>query len=191
MPVLKPSSAGNLTFITGGARSGKSALAESLAIESGLPVYYLATMPPWPGDPEVKDRVNRHRQRRPAHWQTIEAPRQLEVSIGRLPVGAGLAVIDCLSVYVSTLLLDGYEEGDDPYTREPRVLPAVEDVLAAIQSRSDVQFVTVSNEVGWGVVPDTPLGRAYRDFLGLANQAFAARAACVWLVCAGLKLRLK
>ena len=181
----------NLTFITGGARSGKSALAESLAIESGLPVHYLATMPHWPGDIEVADRVRRHRVRRPPSWTTRESPRQLDETVKGLPPGPSLAVIDCLSLYVSTLLLEGYEEGQDPYARESDVMSGVDSVIEAIAARTDLEFIAVTNEVGWGVVPDTPLGRAYRDFLGLANQSFAARASAVWLLCAGLKIRLK
>ena len=188
---MEEPSGSNLVFITGGARSGKSALAESLAVESGLPVHYLATMPHWPGDAEVADRVRRHRVRRPASWTTIESPRQLDVTVRGLPAGPLLAVIDCLSLYVSTLLLDGYEEGQDPYAREGEVMSGVDSVIEAITARRDVEFITVTNEVGWGVVPDTPLGRAYRDFLGLANQSLAQRAAAVWLLCSGLKIRLK
>ncbi len=188
---MEEPSGSNLIFITGGARSGKSALAEALAIESGLPVQYLATMPHWPEDNEIADRVRRHRVRRPASWTTMETPSALDQAVKRLPAGPLLAIIDCLSLYVSTLLLDTYEEGQDPYAREVEVMSGVDRLVQAIAERSDLEFIAVTNEVGWGVVPDTPLGRAYRDFLGLANQSFAARASTVWLLCSGLKVRLK
>ena len=188
---MEEASGSNLIFITGGARSGKSALAEALAVESGLPVHYLATMPHWTGDNEVADRVKRHRVRRPVSWTTTEAPRAIDQTVIELPPGPLLAIIDCLSLYVSTLLLDGYEEGQDPYARETEVASGVDRLIQAIAARDDLQFIAVTNEVGWGVVPDTPLGRAYRDFLGLANQAFAQRASTVWLLCSGLKIKLK
>jgi adenosylcobinamide kinase/adenosylcobinamide-phosphate guanylyltransferase len=108
-----------------------------------------------------------------------------------LPAGPGLIILDCLSLYVANLLIAGYKDCDNPYLREPMILSAVEKLLSTIEARSDLQVVAVTNEVGWGVVPDTPLGRAYRDLLGMANQSFADSAATVWLMCAGLKLRLK
>jgi len=181
----------HLTLITGAARSGKSELAETLAAGSDGQVYYLATMQRWEEDREGVSRIERHRQRRPGSWVTVEVGRELDVCVRGLPAGPGFVLIDCLSVYVSNLLLDGFQEGDDPYTRADLISQAIERLLAAIDERRDLEFVAVTNEVGWGVVPSTPLGRAYRDLLGLANQAFAHRAHTVWLMCSGLKLRLR
>lgn len=181
----------NLTLITGGARSGKSELAESIALASGRNVHYLATMERWQGDEEGAARIARHKRRRPSQWATVEASRRLDQAVLAVPADSGVVIIDCLSVYVSNLLLENYQEGEDPYDRQEPVSRALEHLLAAIDKRSDQDFVIVTNEVGWGVVPNTPLGRAYRDFLGLANQEFARQAGTVWLMCSGLKLRLK
>ncbi|MBI4534071.1 MAG: bifunctional adenosylcobinamide kinase/adenosylcobinamide-phosphate guanylyltransferase, partial [Candidatus Melainabacteria bacterium] len=89
----------NLVLITGGARSGKSALAEALARDFGHKIYYLATMQQWSSDGEVDDRVRRHRARRPQDWHTLEVPFSLDEALRKLPAGPGLAILDCISVY--------------------------------------------------------------------------------------------
>jgi adenosylcobinamide kinase / adenosylcobinamide-phosphate guanylyltransferase len=180
----------NLTLITGGVRSGKSRLAETLANASGSQVYYLATMPRILGDNEQDERIDRHRRRRPENWQTIECPYDLTDAIDTLPRSGGCALIDCLSLFVSNLILN-QRSSKDPYACEDVIAVSVDDVLKAIDKRTDYQFIVVTNEVGWGVVPDNPLGRAFRDFLGIANQQFAEQSDTVWLTCAGLPLRLK
>jgi adenosylcobinamide kinase/adenosylcobinamide-phosphate guanylyltransferase len=185
----------NLILIIGGARSGKSKLAEELANKSGLSVHYLATMPFVGSDAEQVQRIERHRQRRPASWTTIENA-DLKQAISLLPAGPSTAIIDCLSLHVSNLLLagEGSQSGllaDSPFALEETIAADVEAVLSAIDRRSDWTFFVVTNEVGAGVVPETPLGRAFRDFLGLANQRFAQSADTVWLTYAGLQLKLK
>ena len=181
----------NLTLITGGARAGKSELAESLANEHGSTVHYLATMRRWPDDREGAERIERHRQRRPAGWKTIEVDLGLDRAVKDLPAGPGCVLIDCLSVYVSNLLLAGYCDQENPFDRQPVIVESIDNLLDAIGSRQDLDFLTVTNEVGWGVIPQTILGRAYRDLLGIANKTFAREAASVWLMCSGLKLKLK
>jgi adenosylcobinamide kinase/adenosylcobinamide-phosphate guanylyltransferase len=182
----------NLILIIGGARSGKSQLAESLASQSQKSVHYLATMPWLAGDEEQEARIGRHRSRRPSHWQTIECPNNLAEAIAALPKSGGTCLIDCLSLFISNVLLQELgESADNPYTAEDSVMTRVEAVLRAIRARSEYEFFVVTNETGWGVVPETALGRAFRDFLGLANQRFARQSHTVWLTCAGLPLQLK
>ncbi len=182
-------------MITGGARSGKSTLAESFARESGMDVFYLATMHYIPGDMEQMSRIERHRRRRPTQWRTVEVKHSMYTDIAGLPSGEAFVLIDCLSLYVSNLLLgpspEHFDSAGNPYDMETDIRENIDKVLAAIDSRSDFRFTVVTNEVGWGVVPDTPLGRSFRDFLGLVNQRFAEQAQTVWLCCSGLRLRLK
>lgn len=180
----------NLTFITGGARSGKSQLAETLAVKRGLPVSYLATMPRYDADREQTERINRHRQRRPACWQTIECSMQLSAAIERLAPGPSVAIIDCLSLEVTSLmLLNGGEQ--DPYSTEAIVESAMQNVLESIEKRTDIDFIVVTNETGWGIVPDNALARAFRDFLGMVNQRFATAAGRAYLMCSGISVLIK
>lgn len=181
----------NLTLVTGGARSGKSELAESMASECKLDIYYLATMQRWQDDPESVARIEKHRRRRPPNWKTIESPTGVDAAVLALPPGPAFVIIDCLSLYVSNLMLEGCACDADPYSLEDSVAGSIERVLSAISTRADLSFVTVSNEVGWGIVPDNALGRAYRDFLGAANQAFAGQASTVLLMVSGLPVKVK
>lgn len=181
----------NLTLITGGARSGKSKLAEQLAMESKLPVVYLATMEVWRNDKEGVERVARHKQRRPETWTTLEVPIDLPAAVHGLAYGPCVVIVDCLSVFVSNLLLSRYEEGQDPYLYEGDIASAMDNLLSAITESAEKTFILVTNEVGFGVVPDTVLGRAYRDFLGCANQWVAQVSDDVRLMCAGLQVKLK
>lgn len=181
----------NLTLITGGARSGKSKLAEELALKSGLHVIYLATMEVWPNDKEGVARVDRHQKRRPNDWITLEVPIDVSAAINSLSFNRSVVILDCLSVYVSNLLLSRYEDGQDPYLYEGDIASAVDELLSTIADHAEKKFIVVTNEVGFGVVPETVLGRAYRDFLGYANQWVAQVADDVRLMCSGLQIRLK
>lgn len=177
-------------------------MAESLAAESGAMVYYLATMPRLAGDREQDARIERHRKRRPSSWSTVECPYNLAEAIEGLPASGGTCLVDCLSLFISNLLLNETCEANpssgtgastikDPYEAEHAILQGANEVLEAIGVRRDYNFVVVTNEAGWGVVPESSLGRAFRDFLGLVNQRFARRSSAVWLTCAGLPLQLK
>lgn len=183
----------NLTMITGGVRSGKSLYAEKLAKESGKKVIYIATMPVLDDDNEQQTRIQRHKTRRPESWTTIEAPYTLPQQITDLVNDSAFCLIDCLSVYVSNLILgDTPDIGPtEPYAQESRLFSEVDAVISAMEKKPDIEFTVVTNEVGWGVVPDNKLSRAYRDFLGLANQTFAQHAANVFITFAGLPMRLK
>lgn len=187
----------NLTVITGGARSGKSLFAEQLARDSGKPVCYLATMPRLPDDAELEFKVEMHRVRRPAAWQTIESELDIHEPLRKLPQGPGVCVIDCLSLYVSNMMLDCLKEADVVVSPEvlraldKRVSEAINLLGETVASRPDWNFLVVTNEVGWSVVPDNKMARIYKDLLGNANQTLAACAFTVYLACIGLRIKLK
>jgi adenosylcobinamide kinase/adenosylcobinamide-phosphate guanylyltransferase len=179
---------GALWFVTGGARSGKSAFAERLARAAERPVVLVATMQPF--DDELVRRVARHRAARPADWSTVEAPLGLVPAFEALD-GAACVLLDCLSLWVSNRLL---ALDDDPTLDAIDELEAQLDgdldrLLATIAARGGPTIV-VTNEVGSGLVPPYPLGRAYRDLLGRVNQRTAAAAERAWLLVSGRPLAL-
>lgn len=181
----------NLTLITGGARSGKSLLAEQIGRDSNTPVVYLATMEEMHDDPETVMRIDLHRSRRPHDWTTIEAPFDLSGAILKLPDQKQTCIIDCLSLLISNILLKTNGEGTRLPEARDQVLAEIGKVLEAIKQRNDVNFVAVTNEVGSGIVPENALARSYRDLLGETNQIIAQAANAVFLMCVGLKLQLK
>ena len=166
-----------VVLVLGGARSGKSAYAERLVTESGLTPVYVATAEA--GDAEMAARIAEHRARRGAGWTTVEAPERLEQILAR-EAGAGRALlVDCLTLWLSNIMLAGADA-------EKRCR-----ALADAALRLPGLVVFVSNEVGLGLVPDTPLGRRFRDAQGRLNQAMAAVAAQVVFMAAGLPVVLK
>lgn len=181
----------NLTLITGGARSGKSRFAETLAGERGGPVIYVATMAAVASDDESVERIKKHRQRRPEQWRTVELQLDIHKELAGKIQESSVCLIDCLSLYVSNMLLDYSAAGMSANDVEEAISTAASDLLAVIGRFPQVQFIVVTNEVGWGVVPENGLARAYRDLLGFTNQQFAQAAGAVWLCCAGLQLALK
>ena len=181
---------GKIVFVLGGARSGKSAWAEGRALEmerAGASVTYLATCEHRPGDAEMSDRIARHRSRRPATWRTAEEPYALEEAFSALEAGS-VVLVDCLSLWVSNLLLIAPEQGD--MGTSDAILERVRRFFDAAK-RASADVIVVSNETGCGVVPPSHLGRLYRDILGWANQEAAQAADEVWFVVAGLPRRLK
>ena len=163
-----------LTFLTGGARSGKSSLAVRMAGSSDGAVVFLATARP-EGDDEWHERLARHRAERPAGWTTVEEPVELVSAIETAPAGAAV-VVDCVSLWVANVL-------------ESDVEALNERAVAAAQQRA--RAIVVSNEVGLGIVPVSQLGRRYRDVLGRVNAQWAAAADEAVLVVAGKMLRLQ
>jgi len=178
-----------IVLITGGARSGKSAFAEKFARQAGPRVAYIATAEV--GDGEMAERVALHRRRRPAEWQTYEAPMQAETAIAAIAAAgqANLILFDCLTVYTSNALLAQPEDAPVPLRREA-VLAALDRLLAAA-GRFSGTVVFVTNEVGDGIVPDNVLAREYRDLAGLVNQKAAQAAAEVYWVICGLPVEIK
>ena len=166
-----------LVVLVGGARSGKSSLAVRLAEELGGEVVFIATAEA--GDEEMADRIAHHRAERPGGWTTVEEPSELRAAVEALPHGA-TAVVDCLSLWVANLL-------------ERRTVDEIEaearDAARAAAARA-ATTIAVTNEVGLGVVPETPLGRAYRDVLGRVNAIWAEAADESYFVIAGKALRL-
>ncbi|MBF8284067.1 MAG: cobP [Anaerolineales bacterium] len=173
-----------LTLILGGARSGKSAYAQRLAAERGNDVLYVATAEA--GDDEMAARIAAHRAERPAHWRTLEAPRQVGSAIRVVAGDAGVVLIDCLTLLASNVIVPLPE----PVAAEAALIAEVDGLLAAYAA-SQAQWIVISNEVGLGLVPPFPLGRAYRDALGRANQRLAAAADEVVFMVAGLPMRVK
>ncbi|WP_043804230.1 bifunctional adenosylcobinamide kinase/adenosylcobinamide-phosphate guanylyltransferase [Deinococcus gobiensis] len=167
-----------IVYVSGGARSGKSRFAEAYAARPGKDVTYLATAQAF--DDEMRERIARHRGDRPAAWHTAEEP--LDVAQAARNVQTPTLLLDCLSLWVSNLLLAG--ESED------RMLAATDDLLAALRERGGLS-VLVSNEVGLGIVPDNALARTYRDALGRVNQRVAAASDEAYLLVSGLPLQLK
>jgi len=165
-----------LTFLVGGARSGKSALAVDLGRRHVGPVCFVATCPAL--DDDLAARIARHRASRP-DWPTVEEPIELASAIDG--AGEALVIVDCLTLWVSNLMLRG--DGDD------NVIAAARGVAAAASQRP-APTVIVSNEVGMGVHPEHELGRRYRDLLGATNRLVAAEATTTLLLVAGRALRL-
>ena len=164
----------NLTLVLGGARSGKTGFAQKLAEASGPQRTYLATAQAL--DDEMAMRIAIHREERGTGWQTIEEPLDLAGALRGIdqPV-----LIDCLTLWLSNLIHADISPGE-----------AGRDLLAALETRAQ-DTVLVSNETGMGLVPETALGRRFRDAQGSLNQLIAARAGRVIFVAAGLPLVLK
>lgn len=162
------------TLILGGARSGKSRLAERLASVSGLPRAYIATAEIW--DDEMADRIARHKTDRGADWTTFEAPRDVA---GALAQAQGVVLIDCATLWLTNVMLGGGE------------IEAETAALLAAIAACPGPVIVVSNEVGWGIVPDNRLARDFRDEQGRLNQRLAEAADLVAGVMAGLPMVLK
>lgn len=165
-----------LALVLGGASSGKSAHAEGIVARTGLPRAYLATAEAW--DEEMGDRIRRHREARGPLWRTVEAPLDAAGALHAVPPEEAV-LLDCATLWLSNVML----AGRDVEAEEVRL-------RAALAARTS-PVVVVSNEVGLGVVPDTPLGRRFREAQGRLNQGLAADADLVVLVAAGLPLTLK
>ncbi len=180
---------GTTWFVTGGARSGKSAYAERLAARLGGPVTYIATLEPL--DDEMRARIARHQQQRPDAWRTVEAPRSLSQVARAVPTGDTL-LIDCLSLWVSNRLIDLGTGDPLPEAITALEVTLVEEthaLVGVLKARTGTSIL-VSNEVGSGLVPEYALGRAYRDLLGVVNQEAARNAERAWLCVAGRALEL-
>ncbi len=172
-----------LTLILGGVRSGKSSYGQRLAA-SGERVIFVATAEV--GDQEMEARIEAHREARPPGWDTLEEPIDLVAALTPLLHRYDTVLLDCLTMWVSNLLLRG------PETASARgdILSEARRLLGLYRN-SDASWTIVSNEVGLGVVPSTELGRLYSEELGRVNQLVAAEADDVYFMAAGLPLRIK
>ena len=171
----------NVVFFLGGARSGKSRLAQELAekladSQTVAPVY-LATGQPF--DAEMTERIARHRADRGPRWRTVECPLNLPEAIGKEAVDGNVVLVDCLTLWVSNLLLSDVD-----------IIQASDRLLSAI-GNARCPLVIVSNEVGLGIVPDNALARRFRDEAGRLHQCVAAAADKVFFVASGLSVSMK
>ncbi len=166
-------------LILGGARSGKSRLAERLAAESGLAVTYIATSQPLDG--EMNERIQHHRQRRPAHWALVEEPLALARVLREQAAADKCLLVDCLTLWLTNLLM----------LDDPARLSAERDALLDSVSGLPGRVLLVSNETGLGVVPLGELTRRYVDEAGWLHQALAERCERVVFTVAGLPMVLK
>jgi adenosylcobinamide kinase/adenosylcobinamide-phosphate guanylyltransferase len=165
------------TLVLGGARSGKSLFAEQLIHHSHLTRIYLATATA--GDDEMSARIRQHKSRRGDGWTTIEEPLALVDALTRESAHGRAVLVDCLTLWLSNLMF----AGRDPEIEARR--------LTRFLGVARYPIVFVSNEVGMGLVPETPLGRAFRDAQGRLNQIIAAAVPQVVFIAAGLPLWLK
>lgn len=184
---------GKLVFVTGGARSGKSRFAETLARRHPGRVCYIATAAVI--DEEMARRVALHRQRRPADWSTLECDAHLADSLLQAAPSHDLLLVDCLTLYLARFLpADLPPDATLCREVEEKTHQQVEEDMAAILStvrRIAADVLIVSNEVGSGLVPPYPTGRLFRDLMGYANQLLAREADCAYVVIAGIPLDLK
>ncbi|UXN65987.1 bifunctional adenosylcobinamide kinase/adenosylcobinamide-phosphate guanylyltransferase [Phyllobacterium sp. A18/5-2] len=166
-----------VTFILGGARSGKSSFAEGLIEASGLEAVYLATGKAW--DDEMSARIGLHKARRGSAWTTIEVPLDLVGLLQSESAGNRAVLVDCLTLWLTNLMMA--ERDIEAETAE----------LVAVLPRLKGPLVFVSNEVGLGIVPENRMAREFRDHAGRLHQAVAGAAATVYFVAAGLPLKMK
>ncbi len=180
---------GKLTLLIGGARSGKSTYAEKMAAAHGGDVLYIATAQAL--DPEMADRIEKHRQQRPESWHTLEIPQGVADALQERAPETNVILLDCLTMLVSNLVMTATDEDFEPdETRAAAIVDSeIETLLAAIEA-SPADWIIVTNEVGMGLVPPYPLGRVYRDLLGWANRKVAASADKIYLLIAGMLLPL-
>lgn len=169
-----------VVFITGGARSGKSRLAESLTEGFGTPLCYIATGEA--RDEEMAVRIAAHRARRGNGWQTVEEPIRLMEALKAAEGRFQAVLVDCVTLWLTNLLLS--HEDADRALAEARA-------LAALLPELTIPIVLVSNEVGMGIVPENALARSFRDLSGKANQTLAAAADEVYVTISGIPLKLK
>jgi len=162
------------SLFLGGARSGKSRRAQGAMEALPGPWTYVATAQGW--DDEMTDRIARHRADRGAGWRTVECPLDLSNAIRH---AEGAMLVDCLTLWLTNVMLGGHD-----------VARYGDDLIAAIRAARH-PLMLVSNEVGMGIVPEHPLGRAFRDEAGRLNQAVAAAVDRTWFVVAGMVLALE
>ncbi len=185
-----------VVLVIGGVRSGKSRFAQKLVTDlaQGGAVRFVATAKDDPADPSMTARVTEHRRARPANWQTVEGPTDLAAALGPHRSGAKPAAIllDCLTLWLGNLL----EEAGDPDRkgfagRARATFEAAAPALMAALRTAEQPIVVVTNEVGQGVAPPTPLGNVFADLQGELNQAVAAEARAVYHVVAGIGTKIK
>lgn len=169
-----------ITFILGGARSGKSSYAVSVAKSAGKKIIFIATC--IPDDKEMEHRIKLHKKARPGTWKVIEEGVNIDSVLKKIKTGCDVVLIDCIGLFISNLM--AAETSDKEVENKVRL------VIEQIKKLA-VEVIVVSNEVGMGIVPDNPTARRFRDLLGRANQIFAKNADTVIMMHAGIATILK
>jgi adenosylcobinamide kinase/adenosylcobinamide-phosphate guanylyltransferase len=196
-------------LILGGARSGKSSFAQSLAAKLGKKVLFVATGEPL--DEEMASRLEEHKRKRPKNWRTLEIDTRVGQKLQGQIKDADVVLLDCITLLVSNVILNPslsavakplitcHSEGAqqpknleeiNPAKAETQVMSEMEDIISCIDKHGG-NFIVVSNEVGLGLVPDNKLGRIYRDLLGKANQLLAQHASEVYFMVSGIPVKIK
>lgn len=174
-----------LTVVIGGARSGKSRFAQSLCANSGR-VTYLATARAEADDDEMRARIARHRADRPPGWRTVEEPLAIARAAARSAADSDIVLLDCLTLWVSNLCFDRAGESEEA------LRAAASGEIAGLRAASkQAGIIAVTNEVGCGLVPETAVGRLFRDLQGWVNQDAARAADVVYHVVAGIPIQIK
>ena len=171
---------GKFIFIIGGARSGKSHYATCLAKNAGKKVTFIATC--IPKDAEMKNRVALHKKERPRFWKTIEEPKNIKSVLTNLKNRPNAVIVDCIGLVVSNFLSDALKKN--------QIENKITSIACAL-SKANFTAIVVSNDVGSGIVPASPLARKFRDMLGLANQIMAKKANEVIFMQAGIPMVIK
>ncbi len=184
---------GRIILVTGGARSGKSSYAEQLAADAGGDVAYIATARAL--DAEMKDRIARHQAQRPSSWQTVETTLHPSLAIGEQQNRVAVVLLDCLSVLITNHMLACDIDWELTtmnvvHAVEQDILTEIKAIITTVHSGSS-DLIAVTNEVGFGIVPASPMARFFRDCAGRVNQTMASAADQVYLVVSGLPMQLK
>ncbi len=174
-------------LLTGGARSGKSQMAQELAAKAGGPVLFVATAEA--GDEEMRQRIEAHRKSRPKDWATLEVAIHIGSEITKNIGGAKTVIIDCITLLVNNVFQQ-YDENTDEAVMEKAVTAEINELINCI-GRSRTDFIIVTNEVGLGIVPGDRVSRLYRDLLGKANKMLAENVNEVYLMVAGIPIAVK
>lgn len=183
-----------ITYVSGGARSGKSTFAEQYALANGNRVLYIATAVPF--DAGMKDRIHKHKERRPDHWGTLEAYKGFKEALGGINGSYDTLLFDCVTVMVTNLMLEDQSIDWDTITHskvdqlEASIRQEFDELLNAIRE-SEMHLIIVSNELGMGIVPENRLSRLFRDIAGRMNQKIANAADEAYLIVSGQPLKLK
>ena len=182
---------GTLTLILGGVRSGKSRFGQELAhLLGGDRVLFVATAES--RDDEMARRIDKHQQSRPKTWRTLEQPLRIGRAIDAFDSPQPVVLLDCLTLLVSNILFEIESDLSSPegiVAIENRMLKEIDELIHVVESREQ-HLIIVSGEVGMGLVPETPLGRLFRDLLGWANQRIAERATSTYMLIAGLPINV-
>ncbi len=180
-----------IILLLGGARSGKSYLAQKMASDMTTKVLFVATATA--GDEDMRRRISKHQQDRPASWHTLEAVTGIGPQIAKSLGDREVVVVDCITLLVNNLFSQFPEEQFESVPDDVLLQLVTTEIhsLIACMDQSDASFIVVSNEVGLGLVPANRMGRIYRDCLGRANQMLAQAANEVYFLAAGIPLCLK